>query len=49
MPVLVRVRELGLGKMACDTGHGNIALTPWLAKVKVEAVILDVLIPRVAL
>ena len=49
MPILVRVREFGLGKVTCDTGHSNIALAPWLAEIKIECVVLDELAPRIAL
>lgn len=35
--------------MACDASHGNGALSVWRAEVEVEAIVLDVRVPRVVL
>lgn len=48
-PVLVRQGEFCLGEMAEDGGHGHITHAPGRAKVELEAIVLDVLIARVAL
>lgn len=48
-PVLVRRREFCLGEMAEDGGHGHLTHAPRRTKVELEAVVLDVLIARIAL
>ena len=48
-PVLVFWRKIHVGQMASDTGHGNRASPPWLAKVKVKRIILDILVAGIVL
>ncbi len=42
-PVLVLRPEIKLGEMTGDTCHGNFAVSPGRAEVKVELIVLDVL------
>jgi hypothetical protein len=48
-PLLIVTRELDSCEMALDGRHGDIAMAPWRAKVKVESVIFNVLVAGVAL
>lgn len=48
-PVFISWTELCLGEMAEDRRHGHLTPAPWRAEVVFEAVILDVLIARIAL
>ena len=49
LPVLVVGREIEVGQVADDAGHGDCAAAPRRAKVKVEAVVFDVRDARVGL
>jgi hypothetical protein len=49
VPVFVLAREGALGEVTGDGGHGDIAGTPRLAKVKVKRVVLDILVTGVVL
>lgn len=48
-PIFVLGRELRTGEMAKDGSHRHFTSAPWLAKVELKAVVLDVLISSIAL
>lgn len=48
-PVFVFMAKLCAGEMAKDGCHGHLASTPWWAKVELETVVLDILVPSVTL
>lgn len=49
LPVVVLGRELCLGEMTKNSCHGHLTSAPWLAKVKLKAVVLDVFVLRCVL
>lgn len=48
-PILVLWREVDVGQVAGDTCHGDRAFAPSLAKVKIERVVFDELVPGIVL
>lgn len=44
VPVLVLGPKLGLGEVTENSSHGHLASAPWLTKVELESVVLDVLV-----
>ena len=48
-PIRISTREAHAREMASDAGHSHGTAAPWLAKVEIKRVVLDVLGPRVML